>query len=177
MRALLSPSKEAWLCAALLLGSCGDDKTPEDPAANPPDAGESEQGEPDDEESEFEGCPDSTPTFALGMQAKGMLGHITGTLIAASKSPPERYLNDWTVEFVDDAGAPIEDVAIRSVRPFMPVHGHDGNVKPVVHPGTKGRFAVTGFNLNMRGPWEIQFQLRSAQAGDDYVVFHVCVQE
>jgi hypothetical protein len=165
------------LSSCLVLSSCGDGGAAIRIGGEATDAGADSTDEGDDEESEFEGCPDSTPTFALGMQAAGMLGHITGTLIGASKVPPERYLNDWTVEFVDEAGAPVEDVSIRSVRPFMPVHGHDGNVKPVVHPETAGRFAITGFNLNMRGPWEMQFQLRSAQAGDDYVVFHVCVQE
>ncbi|HTU61828.1 MAG TPA: hypothetical protein VMF89_25400, partial [Polyangiales bacterium] len=115
--------------------------------------------------------------FALGMQAEGELGHITGTLIDASKKPPLRYINDWTVEFVDGAGQPIEDVAIRMARPFMPVHGHDGNLAPKVRMVQPGRFEVDDLNLHMRGPWEIQFQLRSASAGDDYVVFHVCVEE
>jgi hypothetical protein len=137
----------------------------------------SDAGAQSEHESTFEGCPESTPPFALGMQTAGELGRITGTLIDASNAPPLRYLNDWTVEFVDGEGQPIEDVSIRRARPFMPVHGHDGNVQPSVRQERPGRFTVDGLNLNMRGPWEIQFQLRSPSAGDDYVVFHVCVEE
>jgi hypothetical protein len=152
-------------------GACGDSAN-----RTGPDAGAESEHE-HEHESTFEGCPESTPPFALGMQAVGELGRITGTLIDASNAPPLRYLNDWIVEFVDGEGQPLEDVSIRRARPFMPVHGHDGNVQPSVRQEQPGRFAVDGLNLNMRGPWEIQFQLRSPSAGDDYVVFHVCVDE
>jgi hypothetical protein len=171
-------SKYVWLfglCLSLAASSCGDDPAHEhDDAGDGADAGEQHEHE---EDTEFEGCPESTPEFELGMEAEGMQGHITGTLLEASSVPPLRYLNDWQVEFVDSQGNALEDVSIRSARPFMPVHGHDGNVKPVVRAEGEGRFSVTGLNLNMRGPWEVQFQLRSATAGDDYVVFHICVQE
>jgi YtkA-like len=162
--------------ALLLVSACGDDAAKEPPESESASAGEHAHDD-EEEDTAFEGCPDATPEFAIGMQAEGMLGHITGTLLGASNVPPLRYLNDWRVEFVDAAGEPVEDVEVRSARPFMPVHGHDGNVKPVVHTEEPGRFSITGLNLNMRGPWEIQFQLRSARAGDDYVVFHICVQE
>jgi hypothetical protein len=169
--------RRIWILLCLISCACGDSSHahPDDESA---DAGSAAgDGDQDDEDSSFEGCPADTPPFALGMQAEGMLGHITGSLISASNVPPLRFLNDWTVEFVDGMGAPIEDVSIRTARPFMPVHGHDGNVKPTVSAEGPGRFAIKSLNLNMRGPWEIQFQLRSASAGDDYVVFHICVQE
>lgn len=165
------------LCSLLLLLACGDSSHEPPTDGEDTDAG-SDSGDSDQEEDDgFKGCPDDTPPFALGMQAEGMLGHITGTLISASNVPPLRYLNDWTVEFVDGAGEPIEDVSIRMVRPWMTVHGHDGNIQPKVRKEQPGRFAVDSLNLNMRGPWEIQFQLRSASTGDDYVVFDICVEE
>jgi hypothetical protein len=164
-----------YLASALLLSACGDERN-----ASAPQREVDASSSPDDDsqdETTFEGCPDATPEFALGMQAEGMRGLITGTLLDASNVPPLRYLNDWQVAFVDSAGEPLEDVSIQSARPFMPVHGHDGNVKPVLRATGPGSFAIKGLNLNMRGPWEIQFQLRSARAGDDYVVFHICVEE
>lgn len=166
------------IVVSLLLGSaCGggnDDETPaKDAAAEAAaDAGES------DAEDEFVGCPETTPAFALGMQAQGKQGHLNAKLISASRVPPQRYLNDWTVELTDTAGAPLADASIRSARPFMPVHGHDGNVQTMVKKlAEPGRFAVNSLNFIMRGPWEVQLGLRSPSAGDDDVVFEICVAE
>ncbi|MDB4988005.1 MAG: hypothetical protein JWN04_3183, partial [Myxococcaceae bacterium] len=83
------------------------------------------------EDDGFEGCPDSVPAFALDMQATGEQGHINATLLAASNVPPLRYLNSWTVAF-SAQGAPLSDVVLTKARPFMPVHGHDGIVQPMV---------------------------------------------
>lgn len=122
-------------------------------------------------------CPDSIPDFALGMQAQGEDGNLVVRLRAAAPSPPERFLNDWEVEVVDGEGRSVPDARIDMARPFMPVHGHDGGVAPVVRSlSGPGAFAVDGINLNMRGPWEVQFQIASPTAGSDYAVFHVCVR-
>jgi hypothetical protein len=69
-------------------------------------------------------------------------------------------------------------VVLTKARAFMPVHGHDGIVPPTLERlAEPGRVRVRGLNFNMRGPWEVQLTLSSASAGDDYVVFHICVQE
>lgn len=160
----------------LLLAACGGDDTEapaRDAAVDAADAPEQ-----DAEEAAFVGCPDTTPPFTLGLTAQGKQGKLAAKLISASRVPPLRYLNDWTVELTDAAGEPLADATIRSARPFMPVHGHDGNVQPVVKPLSQpGRFAVNGLNFNMRGPWEVQLGLRSPSAGDDDVVFEICVAE
>jgi hypothetical protein len=170
--------------AARLLGlglglGCGGDNAAGD--AKPDAAAEPSQpdaGSYDDEEAAFMGCPDTTPAFSLGMQAKGRDGHIVAALIEASNAPPLRFLNDWTIELRDAAGTPLSDVSIKSARPFMPVHGHDGNVQPTVKPlAAPGRFAIDSLNFNMRGPWEIQLSLHAPSVGDDYVVFQICVAE
>jgi hypothetical protein len=161
----------------LLLAACGGDDNAEPMRDAAADAA-LEDAQPDAKEAEFEGCPDTIPAFALGMQAQGKQGKLTAKLISASRVPPLRYLNDWTVELGDAAGAALEDATIRSALPFMPVHGHDGNVQPVVKKLSQpGRFAVSSLNFNMRGPWEVRLLLRSPSAGDDDVVFEICVAE
>lgn len=167
-------SARAWVSVgALLLFACGSDEANETSARD----AAVEAAVPDDE-TEFVGCPDTLSAFELGMEAAGAQGKLKAKLISASPAPPLRYLNDWTVELLDASGAPLEDATIRSARPFMPVHGHDGNVQPVVTPlNERGRFAVNGLNFNMRGPWQVQLSLRSPSAGDDDVVFEICVAE
>lgn len=149
----------AWIAA------CGDDP-----------ASEGHEG-PHVDAAVYEGCPDTTPVFELGMQAQGEAGQITAILQAASPSSPMRFLNDWTVSFQSAAGQALADVEIAEARPFMPVHGHDGNVKPMVTREPDGSHRVQSLNLNMRGPWEIQLHVNSASVGADYIVFHVCVVE
>jgi len=126
----------------------------------------------------FVGCPSSTPVFGPGMQATGNRSNITATLVTASSVPPQRYLNDWTIALSNQQGEPVSDVEVIEARPFMPVHGHDGNIKPNVEKlAAPGQLSIAGINLLMRGPWEVQLMLSSKSAGSDYVVFHVCVEE
>lgn len=134
-------------------------------------------GDPADAGS-YEGCPEATPEFALGMRAMGKEGNVHAELVAALPSPPMRYRNDWTLRFTDVEARPLQDVVLTSARPFMPVHGHDGNVLPTISQLEEdGTFLLEGLNLNMRGPWEIQLQVNSKSAGSDYLVFDVCVFE
>ena len=159
--------------------ACGGDgpveQRPHD-AGTAADAAEDES--PEGEEAAFQGCPDSLPAFALGMQARVVEGGIQARLVAASPAPPLRYLNDWTVEFADAEGNALEDVRIESARPFMPLHGHDGNLQPKLRGlSAAGQFSIADLNLFMRGPWEIQLRVHSESAGDGYVVFDVCVAE
>lgn len=166
----------------LALAACGGAAAPPDPHEHPAvDAGQDADEEPaadGEAEAAFEGCPDSVPPFALGMQARVVEGSIHASVIEASPAPPMRYLNDWTVELSDAQGNALEDVRIESARPFMPVHGHDGNLQPKVRALSEpGRFSVADLNLFMRGPWEIQLRLHAESAGDGYVVFDVCVAE
>ena len=169
-----------WLVLAVLL-ACGGDEPREaghvhDAGAEHEDAGHTEtDGEA---EAEYQGCPADLPDFELGMRARVLEGSIQASVVEASPAPPMRYLNDWTVELTDAEGNALEDVRIESARPFMPVHGHDGNLEPKVRGLSQaGRFAIADLNLFMRGPWEVQLRLRSASAGDGYVVFDVCIPE
>ena len=152
-----------WLLLALSLWSCGD-------------AGDDQSEQPVEEGSMYAGCPETTPTFAIDMEAAGTAGRIRARLRAASPAPPARYRNDWRVDFLNAQGEVLTDVTILRARPFMPVHGHDGNVQPTWR-AQGSEFALDYLNLNMRGPWEIQLGVRSAALGEDAMVFHVCVAE
>lgn len=140
--------------------------------------GEANEHDPDEHapSATYQGCPASTPPFALGMEALGRFGRIGARLLEARPAPPARYRNDWELEFIDGMGRVLEDVAVVRARPFMPVHGHDGNITPTVRP-LANRVALDYLNLNMRGPWEIQLTVHSSALGDDEIVFHVCVPE
>ena len=123
-------------------------------------------------------CGAGLPAFALPMTAQGEEGKLSATLLASTPEPPEKYLNDWTLELRDSAGKPVGDATITMARPFMPAHGHDGTFAPTVKDGdAPGRFVVEKLNLWMRGPWEVQLRVSSQALGDDYIVFQVCVEE
>jgi hypothetical protein len=169
-------SREYRLRAALcaLLVACGGAESSDAPTAPPP----ADAGAFVTEDDGFVGCPESIPMFVLGMGASGDNGVLAATLDDASHAPPLRYLNDWTLHWTRSDGTPLADVVLTKARAFMPVHGHDGIVPPTIEPlAEPGRVRVRGLNFNMRGPWEVQLWLSSASAGDDYVVFHICVQE
>lgn len=118
------------------------------------------------------------PDFSLFMVATGEQGAIKGVLVSASPAPPERYENDWTVEFRDASDEPLGDVELTMAEPFMPAHNHDGTFAPVVAPlEAPGRFEIQDLNLWMPGLWEIRFTVESASAGSDYVVFEACIPE
>jgi hypothetical protein len=125
-------------------------------------------------DDDFKGCPEGIPVFEPGLEASGE--HFTLKLIAAVPSEPERYRNDWTVEVRAVDGAPAPDAEITRGQTFMPVHGHDGRVKPKMKALSEpGQFEVDGLNFTMRGPWEVRLWLRSPSVDEELEVFHVCV--
>ncbi|HTU56823.1 MAG TPA: hypothetical protein VMF89_00290 [Polyangiales bacterium] len=119
-------------------------------------------------EDDFKGCPADVPVFSPGLQVEDAERKIT--LISAQPTEPERYENDWVVEVI-----PPEAVIVRG-QTFMPIHGHDGRVEPIVKPmSTPGQFAIERLNFTMRGPWEVRLWLSSAAATEERLVFQVCV--
>lgn len=128
--------------------------------------------DPNDEEpqleDDFRGCPPEIPVFGPGLQAAGAVHSVT--LISAQPSEPERYENHWIVEL----GSPL--AALVRGQTFMPVHGHDGGVEPVLKPlAQAGRFAVERLNFTMRGPWQVRLWVSSPAANEELAVFQVCV--
>jgi hypothetical protein len=155
--------------ACLALAACGEDPAPSHDDAH--DAGADASFAP-------VRCGDDVPAFALPMAAMGAEQKLSAAVLAATPAPPEKYLNDWTLELRDAQGKPVSDAEITMARPFMPAHGHDGTFAPTVEAGdAPGQFVVNDLNLWMRGPWEIQLRVTSPTLGDDYIVFQVCVEE
>jgi hypothetical protein len=154
-----------WLC----LVACGDGDTRSEPRAMP--------GEDASVADASVRCGDDVPPFALGMSALGEQGRVRAVLVEAVPAPPEKYRNDWLVQLEDAAGEALDDAQISEARPFMPAHGHDGTFAPTVTAAGAGRFQVDNLNLWMRGPWEVQLRVSSQAAGDDYIVFRICIEE
>lgn len=171
MRAVLR-----WLLV-LGIGLVGcKEEEPTSPGEGVHDAG---PGEHEADAAEFEGCPDHIPAFEAGMTTLGSQKRIAAVLREASAMPPERYFNDWTLEFTDAEGAPLEDVEVLRARAYMRVHDHYGTPDPSVaqREAEPALFDLERINLFMRGPWEVQLVLRSESAGEDDVVVDVCVEE
>ena len=170
-----APLLRALSACVLLIGCAGEDGSS---TGHTHDGVSPDAGEVVIEDDGFVGCPDTIPKFAPGMRASGERAVLGATLVEASNVPPRRYLNDWTLALTRADGSALADVVLTKARAFMPVHGHDGIVPPALTSlAEPGRVQIRGLNLNMRGPWEIQLSLSSPSAGDDYVVFHICVQE
>jgi hypothetical protein len=162
---LLQPLSVICLLAAPACGD-DDDAEPMDHENHPPVDGSFPETP----------CPEETPEFRIDLEASGEEGAIDARLVDADYLPPRKGHNDWEVEFVDSDGAALDDVELVKALPFMPVHGHDGNHEPKVEAlDEPGRFAVDELNLWMTGPWQVQLTVSSESAGDDYIVFDVCV--
>jgi hypothetical protein len=140
-----------------------------------PKAAENSTAAEDDIEDDFKGCPEDVPSVEPGLQAAGE--HFAVELLAAMPAEPERYIdNSWTVELHARDGSATPDAQIVRGQTFMPVHGHDGQVAPLMKAlAQPGQVQVDKLNFTMRGPWEVRLWLRSEAVAEDYVVFTICV--
>lgn len=165
----------AFTASACLLGSllwsCGSDGAPSTTAEA--DASTPSEGDAAD----YRGCEGLAP-FELGMQATSDGGELRAELLAATPAPPARYRNDWTVQLRAADGSVLADGAITHARTFMPLHGHDGGIVPVITSLKEpGQVRIERLNLSMRGAWEIQLTVSAPGVGEDRIVFHVCAVE
>ncbi len=149
------------------------------------DADESDAGSVADEtahaetdEEAAEAAPCGGLEFAINSETMGEEDAVVAVLLDASPAPPQRYENDWVVEFRDPDGEPLEDVELTRVQPFMPAHNHDGTFDPTIEEGDEpGQFVVKAINLWMPGTWEVRFWVESESAGEDYIVLDACITE
>jgi len=128
------------------------------------------------DDDDFKGCPPGVPRFEPGLYAAGK--HYEVKLLSAMPQAPERYSNSWSVELALLDGTAAADAQIVRSQTFMPVHGHDGRVVPVVTAlANPAEFQVDHITFTMRGPWEARFWISGDQAQEDNVVLHVCIEK
>ena len=97
-------------------------------------------------------------------------GTLRARLIKASPvHPTKKAVNNWTVQFMDEHGAPLEDVEVAAACAYMPVHQHGtGPLNGTKMLSEPGQFELDYLNFIMRGPWEVQLVLnRAAPAASD----------
>ena len=163
-------TKGIALGTALLVASCWTVGCGDDGALD--DGGQSSDEVP---------CPETIPPFVAtasdGLEAAGEDGLITAKLIDADWKPPRVWRNDWTLLFRNAEGEPLDDIEIEMARPWMAVHGHDGEFPPTITKlDESGTVQFDDINFaRMSGPGEVQIEATAASAGSDYIVFDVCV--
>lgn len=142
-------------------------------------------------------CPADTPSFSVGpdtgLLAVGKRLAVQGRIVDAQPAEPERFENDWTVRLLDASGAPQDDIMITDACAYMPVHAHGAAPKELRKTGP-ATFMLSGLNLFMRGPWEVQLAVSSAatgasgqettncdrerrRGGSDLVIFRACIAD
>jgi hypothetical protein len=124
-------------------------------------------------------CPDDLPAFTAtrdtGLEADAVTHHsLRVRVIHAAPARPERKVDsDWTIQFMDPKGDPIDDVEIASVCMRMPPpHSHfSAPLDPTTKLTDPGQFGLNTMHFNMRGVWEIQIVTNrngaSRDAADD----------
>ena len=111
--------------------------------------------------------------FSKGMEQPGAMKALRVRLLTIDPTPAFKGTNTWTIEVVDDAGAPIPGATV-SVKPFMPDHGHGSSITPTVTELGEGRYAIASLVLFMPGLWETTIAITAAGIADS-VVFSFCV--
>lgn len=168
-RRSIAPAVNMAALAALVLGgalaACGDDDQP-DPESPSGDAAA----------AAFVACPDSIPELGAGLTATGKDDRIQAVLLDASLVPARKFGNEWTLELRGADDEPLADAEITSGTTFMPVHQHYGR-PPVIEALPDPGQVRAAIRFTMRGPWQVNLQASSASAGDDKIMFDVCVEE
>lgn len=120
-------------------------------------------------------CGTDYPSYAPGMTVKA--GALTAKLISASPSPPRQKVpNHWIVELRDEQGKPVTDYTLSTPDSFMPAHNHHGRSAPSAEPGLEAaRAQIRDIDFNMRGPWQVLFDVERPGAKPVTATFQVCV--
>lgn len=128
------------------------------------DAGEEELACADD---------DRADTYTAGMSKIGDNG-FEFVLVDAAPTPPDRGDNDWTIQVLDPAAAPMDGLTLEVV-PFMPDHGHGTPKVPAITPADSGTYQASPVNLWMPGLWEVTVSATDDTGLLDTTVFSFCL--
>jgi hypothetical protein len=133
-----------------------------------PDAGE-------DEEEDVP-CTADYPVFTPGRTVKA--GDLTVKLLSVSPEPPRQQTpNNWLLEVVDSAGAPVSGVEIKNPDSYMKVHLHHGRTQPKVVPQSEpGKVQLSAIDFKMRGPWQVNFDVVVAGGKPTAASIWICVE-
>ena len=168
-------------CIALLLSACGDDAAIDgspsgDTGADEVDSGMGHVGD-GDMVPEAIPCDDDIEVVTIGMQTTGRAGLYMAEVADLSPAPPQKFRNDWKVRLLDASGEPVPSANITKAEPYMVPHDHNGLFEPEISAGEEdGEFAVDNLNMWMGGPWEVRLWV-DGDAGEDYLVFDVCIED
>jgi len=151
--------------AVLALAACSGDDDSSPDVSPKPDAGE-EEAPP---------CGPTYPDVSEGLTARA--GDLTVKLLSADLKPARQFVkNDWVLQVLDGADAPVEDFEVADAVSYMAVHNHYGTPDPVVEKlGEPGQFKLDDIRFRMRGPWDVIFQLTHA-GKSTMTTFKICVE-
>lgn len=124
-------------------------------------------------------CDPNLAPLAVGLEQIGSASKtLKAKLVSSDPIPLLKGSADWVVDFTTLEGTPVDDLEFDDVYTAMPVHKHEGTFKPKsMKLPEPGRYLFDGFNFTMRGPWQMRFEVSSPTAGEDYIIFDVCVEE
>lgn len=178
---------QVLVCASTLawVGACGDEEEPSKGGHHHHDGGDhgdagdhhhEDGGHGDDDEENLKLCRADLPAFEPGLEAEGSSGNIRGRLVSADPAAARKGQNVWVLDFETLDGTPVTDIKVKRAWTWMAVHRHNGTFEPEATAQEEpGRWEFDGISFTMRGPWEARFELASETAGDDVVVFELCV--
>lgn len=122
-------------------------------------------------------CDPKLPALAIGSEAEGDSKFIYAKVVKVDPLPLLKGTSDWELHFQNKDGDPITDIGVKRAYTYMPVHAHHGTFEPKFSAlAEPGNYEFDGFNFTMRGPWQVRLELTSESAGDDFVMFDVCVE-
>jgi hypothetical protein len=159
------------LVAALALASC--DESDDDGQGADENNDDSDDESSDDAAANDCSTETRADTYMLGLTKAGE--QVQVKFVDAMPAPPARFDNTWTVELLDMADAPMDDMAI-VVTPFMPDHQHGTTVVANVEPGdAPGQYVLEPVNLHMAGLWDVTLDITLPDTTTDSVTFSFCV--
>ncbi len=122
-----------------------------------------------------ETCGEPGDTYAAGMEQACEEGDCSVVLVSADPAPPDKGDNTWVFQVIDGDGAPMTDLSLVEIEPYMPEHDHGTN--PLTFPATADDTGETWtsdtFNLFMGGLWEIR--VHATSGSDDAAETHTAI--
>lgn len=172
----------ALLCLFTLLGSCGDESSKPTRPHDEHDAGDHVgghamgHGATDASMDEREvPCTADFPRYQPGLSVTA--GSITVELVSVAPAPPrQKTPNRWELAIKGADMQPLPGATLVKPVSYMQVHNHYGRDPTAKAASEPGRYELAGLDFNMRGPWEVIFDVERAGAPPEMVRIKICVE-